>query len=138
MFNEPNSWMQVVSDLMETYNEVRTESEDSSDDDYDEFILTRNTTTSSSDDDNVCRAEVWKCMSGVLETGIKYMDTPGDVYQQLTPVLYKAVFHGGLKSMWSSIMEVRIIENYFFRFLNFHYLNTDSTNEENGWMHSST
>ena len=107
--------MQVVSDLMETYNEVRTESEDSSDDDYDEFILTRNTTTSSSDDDddNVCRAEVWKCMSGVLETGIKYMDTPGDVYQHLTPVLYKAVFHGGLKSMWSSIMEVCIVENIF-------------------------
>ena len=22
------------------------------------------------------------------------------------PVLYKAVFHGGLKSMWSSVMEV--------------------------------
>ena len=117
MFNEPNSWMQVVSDLMETYNEVRTESEDSSDDDYDEFILTRNSTTSSSDDDdNVCRAEVWKCMSVVLETGIKYMDTPGDVYQHLTPVLYKAVFHGGLKSMWSSIMEVCVIENIFSDF----------------------
>ena len=137
MFNEPNSWMQVVSDLMETYNEVRTESEDSSDDDYDEFILTRNTTTRSSVDDNVCRAEVWKCMSGVLETGIKYMDTPGDVYQHLTPVLYKAVFHGGLKSMWSSIMEVRIIEKKS-DFKIFKYINTDSTNEENGWMHSST
>ena len=30
----------------------------------------------------------------------------------LQPVLYKAVFHGGVKSMWSSVMEVRM-----FRYL---------------------
>ena len=30
------------------------------------------------------------------------------VPRALQPVLYKAVFHGGLKSMWSSVMEVKI------------------------------
>ena len=46
-------------------------------------------------------------MSGVLETGISYVDRPHDIYSSLQPVLYKAVFHGGVKSMWSSVMEVR-------------------------------
>ena len=54
-----------------------------------------------------CRTEVWQCMSGVLETGISYVDRPHDIYSSLRPVLYKAVFHGGVKSMWSSVMEVR-------------------------------
>ena len=54
-----------------------------------------------------CRTEVWQCMSGVLETGISYVDRPHDIYSSLQPVLYKAVFHGGVKSMWSSVMEVR-------------------------------
>ena len=54
----------------------------------------------------VCRSEVWSCMSGVIEGGIKYVEQPGDIYTALQPVLYKAVFHGGVKSMWSSVMEV--------------------------------
>ena len=58
-----------------------------------------------------CRTEVWQCMSGVLETGIPYVDRPHDIYSSLQPVLYKAVFHGGVKSMWSSVMEVSETEN---------------------------
>ena len=46
-------------------------------------------------------------MSGVMEGGIKYVEKPGDIYTTLQPVLYRAVFHGGMKSMWSSVMEVR-------------------------------
>ena len=45
-------------------------------------------------------------MSSVLEPGIKYIEKPGDVYSSLMPYLYKAVFHGGVRSMWSSVMEV--------------------------------
>ena len=50
--------------------------------------------------------QVWSCMSSVLEPGIKYIEKPGDVYSSLMPYLYKAVFHGGVRSMWSSVMEV--------------------------------
>ena len=62
-------------------------------------------------------------MSGVMEGGVKYVKSPGNIYRcnditlkiclssnvviyrAVQPVLYKAVFHGGLKSMWSSVME---------------------------------
>ena len=60
----------------------------------------------------LCRTEVWQCMSGVLETGIPYVERPSDIYSSLQPVLYKAVFHGGVKSMWSSVMEVRQTEQF--------------------------
>ena len=73
-------------------------------------------------------------MSGIMEGGVKYVKSPGDIYRYMgviktnknvikvvfiemkclmfccravQPVLYKAVFHGGFKSMWSSVMEVR-------------------------------
>ena len=77
---------------------------------------------------NDLRSEVWHCMSEVMEGGIKYVKSPGDIYRceekpickvsnmsiifvssAVQPVLYKAVFHGGLKSMWSSVMEVRLL-----------------------------
>ena len=36
------------------------------------------------------------------------------------PVLYKAVFHGGVKSMWSSVMEVgRPLSNLLVKVLHF-------------------
>ena len=54
-----------------------------------------------------CRTEVWQCMSGVMEAGVSYVDRPSQLYSSLQPLLYKAVFHGGVKSMWSSVMEVR-------------------------------
>ena len=55
-----------------------------------------------------CRREVWQCMSGVLERGVRWVDRPQEIYSSLQPVLYKAVFHGGVKSMWTSVMEVNI------------------------------
>ena len=104
--------MSIISDIWQTYEEVMNEEDDTthdelskrsieSYDDYDKFIMSRN-----SSDSNVCRSEIWQCMSGVLEGGIKYIKEPEDIYSSLTPVLYKAVFHGGVKSMWSSVMEV--------------------------------
>ena len=30
---------------------------------------------------NVLRSEVWHCMSGIMEGGIKYMKSPGDIYR---------------------------------------------------------
>ena len=28
-----------------------------------------------------CRLEVWQCMSGVLETGVRYVETPSDMFR---------------------------------------------------------
>ena len=53
-----------------------------------------------------CRREVWQCMSGVMEAGLRLVERPEDIYTGLQPLLYKAVFHGGVKTMWSSVMEV--------------------------------
>ena len=30
------------------------------------------------------------------------------IFSALQPILYKAVFHGGVRSMWSSVMEVSV------------------------------
>ena len=54
-----------------------------------------------------CRLLIWQCFSKVLENGMKHIKGLDDIYNHLTPILYKAVFHGGLKSMWSSVMEVK-------------------------------
>ena len=56
-----------------------------------------------------CRREVWQCMSGVMEAGLRLVEMPEDIYTGLQPLLYKAVFHGGVKTMWSSVMEVTTV-----------------------------
>ena len=119
VIEDPHSIVNIISDVWQTYEEVINEEDGAhdelskrsieSDDDYDKFIMSRN-----SSDSNVCRSEIWKCMSGVMEGGIKYIKEPEDIYSSLTPVLYKAVFHGGVKSMWSSVMEVNIIISGIF------------------------
>ena len=114
MTDDPNWLTNIVSEIFEINEEVNKEEgeefieERSVDIDTDPSLLsslTRNTTESGMK--GVCRSEVWSCMSGVMEGGIKYVEKPGDIYTTLQPVLYRAVFHGGMKSMWSSVMEVR-------------------------------
>ena len=64
-----------------------------------------------------CRAEVWQCLSSLMEEGVRKVHGVSDITgwvtippttlpRSLHHLLYKAVFHGGLKSMWSSVMEV--------------------------------
>ena len=103
--------LELLSEAVKTYEEVNSEIEASDDiskrsietEDYGDSLVSGNSTVQ---DSNVCRSEVWQCMSGVMETGIKYIDRPEQLYTSLTPVLYKAVFHGGLKNMWTSAMQV--------------------------------
>ena len=111
--DDPNWLTNIVSEIFEINEEVNKEEseeqieERSFNSDYGPSLLTsvtRNTTVSGMA--GVCRSEVWSCMSGVMEGGIKYIERPEDIYTALQPVLYKAVFHGGMKSMWSSVMEV--------------------------------
>ena len=95
---------EVINEQIEPFNVIEKRDVDT---DYDTSLLssmTRNSTVSGMP--GVCRSEVWSCMSGVMEGGIKYVEKPEDFYTALQPVLYKAVFHGGVKSMWSRVMEV--------------------------------
>ena len=95
---------EVINEQIEPFNVIEKRDVDT---DYDTSLLssvTRNSTVSGMP--GVCRSEVWSCMSGVMEGGVKYVEKPEDIYTALQPVLYKAVFHGGVKSMWSRVMEV--------------------------------
>merc|ERR1719266_218572 len=53
-----------------------------------------------------CRTEAWQCFSSNMEEGVRNLHRPNDFVGSIQHLLYKAVFHGGLKSMWSSVMEL--------------------------------
>ena len=40
---------------------------------------------------HTCRAEVWHCMSGVMEAGIKYVERPDDIYRWMYPQVHTGV-----------------------------------------------
>ena len=53
-----------------------------------------------------CTVEVWRCFSKVLEGMVKYVEDPREIYRYISPVVYKAVFHGRASSMWGSMMAI--------------------------------
>ena len=74
--SDPN-WM---TNLLE---QLLVEAQEHEGDDSTEFSkmtteVSPNPTSSMPED---CRLEVWQCMSGVLETGIRYVETPRDIYR---------------------------------------------------------
>ena len=88
--DDPNWLTNTVSDIFEIIEEVnKDESEESIekrsiDTDYDTSLsllssVNRNNTGSGMP--GVCRSEVWSCMSGVMEGGIKYVEKPEDIYR---------------------------------------------------------
>ena len=89
--------------LMTLLDEFESSDEDTDEEEFLEKSLDENNPVAE------CRSLIWHCFSKVLEGGIKYIKGPDDIYSQLTPILFKAVFHGGFKSMWSSVMEVERI-----------------------------
>ena len=102
--DDPNWLTNIVNEIFEINEKVNKEESEESIDTSLLSSVTRNSTVSGMP--GVCRSEVWSCMSGVMEGGVKYVEKPEDIYTALQPVLYKAVFHGGVKSMWSRVMEV--------------------------------
>ena len=80
----------ILSEILKISEEVNNEQNEpwsdiekrSVDTDFDTSLLssvTRNDTVSGMP--GVCRSEVWSCMSGVMEGGIKYVEKPGDIYR---------------------------------------------------------
>jgi len=54
--------------------------------------------------DSTCKAKVWRCLSKVLESGVKHMEKPGGLWRLVQAVLYKTAFHGQSTSVWTSLM----------------------------------
>ena len=71
-FNLDPNWM---TNLLEELLEETQENEANN-----EMTATANHNQTSSMPED-CRLEVWQCMSGVLESGIRYVETPRDMYR---------------------------------------------------------
>ena len=69
---DPNWMTNLLEELLEEETQ-ETEAED-------EMRAAVNTSQTSSMPED-CRLEVWRCMSGVLETGIRYVETPRDMFR---------------------------------------------------------
>ena len=90
--DDPNWLTHILEEVLQTYEEVNNERklEESSSSDISKRSI--DTVTSEYADDYVtisnstsgrgfCRSEVWHCMSGVLEGGIRYVEKPEDIYR---------------------------------------------------------
>ena len=67
-----------MSNLLELLLEETQENEDIDSSEFTIATVNHNQTSAMPED---CRLEVWQCMSGVLETGIRYVETPRDMYR---------------------------------------------------------
>ena len=106
LLEDPEWIHNVLEDILKINEELNAPDDESSEISKRSVETQEHNLNSSSLMPPECRKEVWQCMSGVLERGIRYVDRPETFYTSLQPVLYKAVFHGGVKTMWSSVMEV--------------------------------
>ena len=68
-----------MTNLLEQMLELAQEHEDKSSEFSKMTAEVSHNQTSAMPED--CRLEVWQCMSGVLETGIRYVETPRDIYR---------------------------------------------------------
>ena len=57
-----------------------------------------------------CRVEVWRCLSSHLEEVARGLHGVSDLLASLHHLLYRATFHGGLRSMWSSVVQVPMVQ----------------------------
>ena len=102
-----DNWMMTLLD------DFAADDEDEDNSSVDKRSADDDIETDSTNIQSSCRLEMWQCVSELLESGIKFLSKPEDISTTLSHLLYKAVFHGGLKSKWSSVMEVRKVISIF-------------------------
>ena len=56
--------------------------------------------------DTTCRLELWRCLSGSIESVVKTMHSKSSLLELTQNLLAKIVFHGSHHSMWDSLMSV--------------------------------
>jgi len=69
-------------------------------------VETKNKKLKEADIQESCKIKIWRCMSGVLESGVKYIEKPGGIMGAAKQVLFKIAFHGGLSNPWTSLMTI--------------------------------
>ena len=79
--DDPNWLTNIVNEIFEINEEVYKEESEKESIDTSRLVssVTRNSTVSGMP--GLCRSEVWSCMSGVMEGGIKYVEKPEDIYR---------------------------------------------------------
>ena len=88
VLDDPNWTTKILNELFELYEEV--ENTEEVDDDIKHFEDTnllsgiKNMTVSNIIDTGMpghCRSELWSCLSSLMETGIRQVKNPGDMFR---------------------------------------------------------
>lgn len=53
-----------------------------------------------------CRVQMWRCLSGVIEGGLHYVDSPDGLMGLAKKTMFKMAFHGGFSNIWNSVMTI--------------------------------
>ena len=51
-----------------------------------------------------CRLELWRCLSGSIEDGVRMFDSRSRMMEVVGSLMTKLAFHGPRQSVWHSIM----------------------------------
>ena len=133
VLDDPNWTTNILNDIFELHEEIEEVNHGTRpfEDKNLENVIENTFMSNSSDLHQMpghCRSELWSCLSSLLERGIRHVKNPEDVFRwssilrdfksdnfrfnsSVQKVLYKAVFHGGVKSMWTSVMEIKEMRN---------------------------
>jgi len=57
-------------------------------------------------DEEKCRVDMWRCLSGVIEGGLHYMDKPEGIMGFAKKTMFKIAFHGGFSNVWTGVMSI--------------------------------
>ena len=132
VLDDPNWTTNILNEIFELHEEIEEVNQDTRPFEDTNFMDgIENTIVNNTSDIQMpghCRSELWACLSSLLETGIRHVKKPEDLFRwsiivrylnsdnylfnsAAQKVLYKAVFHGGVKSMWTSVMEIKEMRN---------------------------
>ena len=51
-----------------------------------------------------CKVELWRCLSGSVETLVRLMKTKSSFLSHLQNMMARVAFHGSQQSVWDSLM----------------------------------
>lgn len=53
-----------------------------------------------------CRVKFWKCLGGVAQGSLHYMNEPGGISGAVQKMLFRVAFHGGMGNVWKALMTI--------------------------------
>ena len=83
--DDPNWITNILDELSQLNEEVSNEEEEEESSGLAKRSAWGGEVEAAEATNHTCRAEVWHCMSGVMETGIKYVERPDDIYRWIYP-----------------------------------------------------